>query len=76
LTLYFSIFHPLFVHALKRKSTKLVRNSVRSRIIALKDQIVSALGLATIESFNTFHLEQNKIHLFAIGRRREIYRSI
>jgi mRNA-degrading endonuclease RelE of RelBE toxin-antitoxin system len=66
--------------------------AIRARIEAKIDEIGSQLGsfphhrLKALNRFRarvgdyriiyTFDLEQNKIHLLAIGRRREIYRSI
>jgi mRNA interferase RelE/StbE len=66
--------------------------AVRARIEAKIDEIGSQLGsfqhhrlkgsnrfrarVGDYRIIYTFDLEQNKIHLLAIGHRREIYRSI
>jgi mRNA-degrading endonuclease RelE of RelBE toxin-antitoxin system len=64
----------LSVHASKRKSMKSDWASNRFNIIGWKDRTVFA-RVGDYRIIYTFDVEQNRIHLLAIGHRREIYRS-
>jgi mRNA-degrading endonuclease RelE of RelBE toxin-antitoxin system len=70
-----SCCQPLSGHALKRKSTKSDYGSNHIHIIGWKDRIVFRARVGEHRIIYTFDVEQNRIHLLAIGHRREIYRS-